>query len=536
MIGNGGAPTVLIGLDGATFDIIEPLIGAGLMPSLGGLVEGGARAILRSTIHPLTPPAWTTMTTGRPPGAHGVFDFIRIDRTGPQPSYTLATSEDVKVPTIWSMASDAGLSATVLNFPVTFPAQPISGVVIPGYVPWSYLGRAIYPREVFKLLKERGVFAAREMSTDWQHERKAVQGLAENELDDWVEFHINRERRWSEILGLLMRERPADLTAVLFDGVDRIQHLCMHLIDPKTRADHTDAAAERTRALVLQYFADLDRYIGEIAALAGPEARLFVVSDHGFARAGERIFYANTFLEARGDLVWKADTPIDDQGRVALDENTEASQLIDWSATRAYALSSSSNAIHIRRSRGEGDPGVPDAEYPAYRAGLIADLLAAVDPLTGRRVVRHVFTREEAFPGPYGAAGPDLTLQLEDFSFISVLRAESPFRSRRSAYSTHHPDGVFVASGPGIAAGTRSAPLDIADVAATVLYSLGLPVPADLDGVVAEPVFSEAQRARWPVRIGPPAAGEAELVGAGTALSGEAEAQIRAQLKALGYL
>jgi len=527
--------SLLIGLDGATYDLLDPLVQEGAMPVLGDIMRSGARGVLRSTIHPLTPPAWTTMITGCNPGNHGVFDFIRVDRSGEKPSYTLATSADVMVPTIWQIASDAGLRATTLNFPVTFPARPIDGVVIPGYVPWSYLGRAIHPRSAFRLLKERGVFKAAEMSTDWQHERKAVQGLAENHLEDWVSFHITRERRWFETAMTLMEAEPSDLTAVLFDGVDRIQHLCWHLVHPDTRDDYTDAVSERVRALVLQYFSAVDGYIGEMIERAGPEAQVFIVSDHGFTRAGPRIFYANTFLEQCGWLDWVDGTPYDDQGRLALDENTEASTLIDWSRTRAYALSSSSNAIFIRRSDTPGGPGVPPQEYHAFREALREALLQVRDPRTGAPIVRHVWTREEAFPGTYCDRAPDLTLMLSDFGFLSVLRADAAVKDRRVSYATHHPDGLIVATGPGIAAGMRMPPADIADVAPTVLHGLGLPVPQGLDGRVVDAAFDADWLETHPVSMA--GAAEAGACAADdSALTGDAEAQIRERLKSLGYL
>ena len=72
----GKIKTVIIGLDGATYDLIDPLVKEGIMPNLGRIMEQGARAVLHSTIHPLTPPAWATLMTGRTPGNHGVFDFI----------------------------------------------------------------------------------------------------------------------------------------------------------------------------------------------------------------------------------------------------------------------------------------------------------------------------------------------------------------------------------------------------------------------------------------------------------------------------
>ncbi|MGV6849684.1 MAG: alkaline phosphatase family protein [Marinibacterium sp.] len=526
--------TLLIGLDGATYDILDPLVAEGVMPNLGKIMEDGARGILRSTMHPLTPPAWATLTTGRSPGFHGVFDFIRVDRSSGAPTYTLTTSADVKVPTVWQMVSNAGMRATTLNYPTMFPAKPIDGVVIPGYVPWSYLGRAIYPRDVYKMLKAEGVFKAREMSTDWQHERKAVQGLAENDLQDWVQFHITRERRWFEILMKLMEKEPSELTSVLFDGVDRIQHLCYHLIDPATRGDYTSPASVKARDLALQYYRDVDTYIGEMIAKAGPDARVLIVSDHGFTRSGARIFYANTWLESLGLLSWKPDVPMDDQGRVALDENTEASTLIDWDKTKAYALSSSSNAIFIRVAS-ENDPdGIPPEEYDAFRADLIAKLTDLKDPDTGKPVMRDIFTREQAFPGTESARAPDLTLQMADYSFLSVLRADAPIKDRKIPYATHHPDGIIIGTGPGMAKGARIDPMRIVDVTPTVLYAMGMPVPLELEGRVGEALFDGDFRTANPIQFSQENAG----AGAGDAetLSGEAEAQIRERLKALGYL
>ena len=527
--------TVIIGLDGATYDILNPLIAQGVMPNLGAFLARGAHGILKSTIHPLTPPAWSTLMTGVSPGRHGIFDFIKVDRSASVPSYTLATSEDLKVPTVWDMVSAQGRRVTTLNFPVMFPARPVEGVVIPGYVPWSYLGRAIHPRSMAKRLKELGVFKASEMSTDWQHERKAVQGLGEDQLDDWVGFHITRERRWQATLLAVMQEDPSDLTAVLFDGVDRIQHLCFHLIDPATRADYTSPGANATRDKVLQYFSELDGFIGEIVEKAGPEARTIIVSDHGFTRAGTRIFYANTWLEQQGFLSWKPDTPMDDQGRMALDENTEASTLINWSDTRAYALSSSSNAIFIRQSTAPGMPGVDPKDYVAFRAALVDQLLALTDPATGKQVVAEVYLREDAFAGPHMELAPDITLRLHDFSFLSVLRADQPCKNRRVAYATHHPDGIFIAAGPGIAAGTTLEPLQIADITPTALYSMGLTIPNDLDGKTALSAFSEEFVTLHPLVIG----GTMDAQGAdqtGEVLSEEATEEILERLKALGYM
>src|SRR5579859_7579572 len=96
---------LLIGLDGATFTVLDPYMERGVMPFLRKLVGQGSRAALRSIMPPLTPPAWTSLMTGKRPGRHGVFDFFQ--KESPDSNYLrLADSQDIGSATIWSLASD----------------------------------------------------------------------------------------------------------------------------------------------------------------------------------------------------------------------------------------------------------------------------------------------------------------------------------------------------------------------------------------------------------------------------------------------
>src|SRR5918992_3666598 len=104
---NGGTMTrdvLLIGLDGATFDVLDPLMNEGAMPVLRELIDSGTRATLRSTVPALTPPAWTSLVTGRGPGSHGIFDFFRKDSES-SPLFRFLTSHDVECPSIWSLVN-----------------------------------------------------------------------------------------------------------------------------------------------------------------------------------------------------------------------------------------------------------------------------------------------------------------------------------------------------------------------------------------------------------------------------------------------
>ena len=109
------------GIDGATFDLMLPWAEQGLLPNLAGLLERGAYGPLQSTMPPMTPCAWTTMMTGTNPGRHGVFDFV-LPRAG---SYgrRMTTAADRKSPTVWMLASQAGLTVGRNQRPHHLPAR-----------------------------------------------------------------------------------------------------------------------------------------------------------------------------------------------------------------------------------------------------------------------------------------------------------------------------------------------------------------------------------------------------------------------------
>jgi predicted AlkP superfamily phosphohydrolase/phosphomutase len=515
---------LLLGIDGATFSVLDPLMEDGVMPNLAELTTRGVRSPLLSTPHPLTPAAWTSIATGRTPGSHGIYDFVRVERHDGRLSYTLGGSGDVARETIWSIASREGLRVAVLNFPCTFPPPQVDGFVVPGFVPWNYLPRAVHPRDLWRRLEALAGFNPQELAMDLAVERKALQGLPEGEIEGWIEAHAARERQWFEITAFLLHEERPDLTAVVLD-VDKPQHVCYHLLDPTHSELWVDARAARLRERCLEYFRRLDGFVGELVTLAGAAAQVFLVSDHGFRLAGEKIFYANVWLEQAGYLKWADGVPLDAESRLTLDGHTETSTLFDWSGTTACALTASGNGIFLV-------PGLADGD--AVRDRLAEELLAFRDPETCELVLADVLKREVAFPGGRMEQAPDLTLVLADRSFLSVLRADAPLKQRRALYGTHDPEGIFAARGPGIREGHRLPPASVVAIAPTVLYALGLPIPADLE---AEPILSAFEPdyvAAHPVIAGPrthvPGEPEAE------SLDSEAEEAVLERLRALGYM
>jgi predicted AlkP superfamily phosphohydrolase/phosphomutase len=527
----------MIGLDGATFDLLDPLVEHGVMPFLGEFLGRGTRARLRSTPTFITPQAWTSLATGRSPGSHGIFDFVRPEETDAGVYIKLLGSSDVQCETIWSMASRSGRTVTLLNFPLTYPAPRVSGFVVPAFVTARHLRRAVRPPDLYHRLNQIPGFDAADLAMDLELEKKGVQGLPEADYEAWILAHMRHEAQWFKVLRHLMRNDPTDLTAIVFDGPDRIGHLAWRLIDPGLLPASPTSWEQRIRDLCLRYFRQLDSFLAEIIDDAGPEATIYIVSDHGFGPTHD-IFYVNRWLEQQGYLHWgSAGAPVDDSESMLPQQMKAQYNLIDWKRTVAYALTPSANGIHIRVADRPGRNGVAPARYDSLRDEIVAGLGTVVDPLTGEPIVREVHEREEIFAGSQMSRAPDLTLVLRDFGFVSVLNSDLTVKQRQQAKGLHRPDGIFIAAGPGIRRGAAVKRLSIMDVAPALLRSMELPAPPDFDGRLPTEIFQVApdlDRAAGSATRSDVAASDAD--GSDSGYTGDEEDLVLSRLRALGYL
>ena len=533
------AKTILVGLDGATFTILDPFMARGVMPFLRDFVAGGVRASLRSVMPPLTPPGWTSLMTGKRPGQHGVFDFFQ--KEAPESEYfRFTTSEDIRSATIWSLASEHGRRVVVLNFPLTFPPPSVNGYVVPGgWMPWRQLRLGCHPPELFDRLKTLPTFNARELALDMELEEKAIEGCAADEYADWIALHTRRERRWFDILRYLMREEPVDLVGVVFDGVDKLQHLCWRFLDPACRPAGPSDWEREISALCEAYFRQLDEMLAELVGVAGPEASIVLASDHGGGPASD-VFYVNAWLEQQGYLAWAgAGTAQTRQApQLGIRRITNHITELDWDRTIAYAATPSSQGIHIvTRPSGNGGEMSPE-KYRQIREELAEALRRVRHPVSGRPMVAEVWTREEAFAGPYQSLAPDLSIVLEDGAAVSILRSDALVKSRSELGGSHRWEGIFLASGPGIRRGATLEELSIVDVAPLVLYCLGVPIPQDMTGRVPVEAFESGELWRRPPQLAAsaPPMQAPELGRSGLGLDAEEEATILKRLQALGYV
>lgn len=527
--------TLLIGLDGATFTILNPLMENGTMPFLKRFMTEGVSAELLSTPHPLTPPAFTSLATGRNPGNHGIYDFIRREERDGEIFFTLYDSRDIRCETIWSIASRQGCQIMLLNFVLTAPVQDnIQGYIVPGMVSWRHLRRHIYPPNLYEEIKTLPGFDAKKVAWEFKQMEKALHVLPGEEQQKWIIHQIEREQQWFNIMKDLLHKHPTDLKVIVFDGMDKIQHICWQFLDPGFLSSKPSEWEKQIRELCLRYFRQLDEFIAELVEMVGAQTRTFIISDHGFGPAYTR-FRLNQFLANAGYLKWR-DATIDEGNK----DDTDLAEL-DWKQTTAYCPTPSSNGIYIQvASSTHGENGVLAEDYLKFRQTLVNKLFEITDPVSGKRIVQDVLLREKAFPGLAMNEAPDITLVLHDHTFVSVSKGESIIEQKESIGGTHYPEGIFSAAGPGIRQGVKLDQLSILDIAPMLLYSLNLPIPENFEGRVPLEMFENEHLNTYPVVVGAPAGIENSSIVSTEpqqeVYTEEEKKNIYAQLQNLGYI
>ena len=520
--------TVLFGLDGATFTVLDRLVDEGLMPNLKTFYTDGVRAKLLSTPLPITPQAWTSMATGCYMGKHGVNDFVRIEIGDRGIFAKYNSSRDIHCDTIWKYASRHGRRVTALNYIGMAPPEPINGHSIPGFVPGRHLRRSSFPPDLFTRLEQVENFDVSILGLDLDVEKQVLKEMPEDQWLPWIDHHIAREQVWFAVMEHLMKNEPSDLTAIVFDGVDKLQHLAYRYLDPAWAPANPSPWESTVIQRCRDYFKQVDDFLGRTLDLIGDDGRVFIASDHGFTGSTE-LLYINTFLRNEGFLTWAGTVAEDDQDTVYVDRLQNHLGLIDIKRTKAFAVTPSCNGIFIN---------VPPEEYGDFRSHLI-DRLYSIQGPDGGQVITEIKVREEWFAGPYMNHAADLTLTLRDYGLISVLNGPEVVVPRKAVWGTHHPDGVLLGRGPGLLASEVAERRNIVDVAALLMYSLDLDISAEIDGRFPANMFDPAFLSDNPARIAQPAVATAaalDEVPEVEEMDAEDETLLLQRLRSLGYI
>ena len=554
---NSGKRVILLGLDGGTFSLLRPWIEDGLMPNLGKIMEQGTSGELASTIPATTPPAWSTCVTGKNPGKHGIYDFRESFLRDPRAP--LVNSRSLRSKKLWHILADHSKKVGLVSVPITYPPEKVNGFCISGLLTPDSESTYTSPAELKEqLLKAIGDFVVNidipKYDVDAQEDALAFlqETLYSLQKRRDAFFHLMAEQQW-------------DFFMIVFIFADRIQHLLWKYIDPQTQLYATERAAQ-LREKIRECFATFDEMLGQLLAQLDQETQLFIMSDHGFGSTRAWI-NVNTYLARLGLLRLKRGQAISKKlfctamnigespwMKKLLPENiqrmvrnkirgtrssfkSDVQSAIDWERTKAFFVSIPTQGIFINVKRdgfGLVDPG---QEYQQLRELIKEKLLQLRDPWTKDQVVDQVWFKEEIYSGPQAQFAPDLIFVARDYAYLGrqLFGDHKIIRSAEHLpVGFHRSNGIFIARGSEIQQGRQIQGANIADIAPTVLYSMGLPVPDDMDGKVLREIFSEELLQRNPVEY---VKADLDQEGEEEETYSEEESQkIKERLRSLGYI
>ena len=505
----------VVGLDGGTLELIEPWARAGKLPNLAELLLTGAFSELKSTIPPVTAPAWTSFFTGKNPGKHGIYDFVKLDTE----TYNLAylNSEDCKSGTIWNILSRHGKKVCALNVPMTYPPHPVNGILITGMMTPGLDSEFVYPPDFQREMKRK-------------FPEYMISAPAGSDMDEYFKSLKKMVHFRTELAKYLLSEQKWDFFMLVFNATDLVQHQFWgEMNNPSSK--HANA--------ILGIYQLVDRKIGELRSMLDEDTVFLIMSDHGAGPIKKQV-HINRWLEENGYLeyssfskdnllrkavkkalvkafiLWRKHISSDMRNKIRRlspkIQKFEVSRKIeniinlrfDWQNTKAYHAGTYANIRINKKGRERYGIVAPGEEYENLRDEIIENFQNLSDPETGEKVVERVFKKEEIYHGDELDDAPDMLIKWTEDAYWSDARFgkkstqifESQYKVpllKSPISAVHKMNGTFIAAGQTISP-HRIQKAEIIDIAPTILYLMGLPIPADMDGHALIDIFTEEFR------------------------------------------
>jgi predicted AlkP superfamily phosphohydrolase/phosphomutase len=553
---------MIIGLDGATWDVLDKWIVDGTLPNLARVRQEGSWGILRSTIPPITAAAWSTFMTGKRPSKHGVFHFINLfganDPSNANGEGELVSARSLKAPAVWDILGHHDRKVLLINIPLTYPPRPVNGVMVTGLLTPRNAPVFTYPVELSKQITDYKIDLDRFVDkTPFVDEIDGEIVVPSLTLVD--EFRDMLEKR-ARVTFDLMHKQSWDFFMIVFIGTDRLGH---YLWQYQTNQVDAKPEAQALAQAVRAYYIRLDEIVGELITRAGDDVTTLIMSDHGMGPKHTKKVHLNNWLR---DHSWLTTTPVKGKltnpdgwlkrlglprdkigklvhrlpgmanSRLVKKAVAVAAQAIDYAGSSAYAIPIFNHIFGIRLN-------AQGSARDKLRGEITHTLSELVDPQTGVRLVEHIYRGEDYYQGPYAQNIPDLIVMMKpDYGGSYRLGQYSAYVTELQMHThrgNHRMEGIFAARGARIAHHTQPLPgLDIEDITPTVLHLMGLPVPTDMDGRVLSEIFTPEFSVE-PIKPGAPVDFWTNAQKDGfqdEVMSQEDEAEIRERLQALGYI
>ncbi|GLI33413.1 alkaline phosphatase family protein [Desulforhabdus amnigena] len=287
--------TMVIGLDGASWTILNTMIAHGHMPTLQAEIENGRAQVLTSTEPPITPSAWTSFQTGLSPEDHHVLGFKELQMKDGRFQSNILFSTNLSVKRIWDILSEHKKRVCILNLPLTYPPFPINGILVSGFPVPSSKTEFTFPEEFKSELFEK--------IPDFEVMQSGI-GASEMgmKIEDMVSRWMKTMSQKTRLARYLLEKEPWDVFMVHIQETDVVQHYLWHCIDPSD-PQHTVEDFDK----VAKFYANLDKDLSVLIKKGREKGfSIIILSDHGFQRCIYNI-KINNWLFKKGYLVLNKD-------------------------------------------------------------------------------------------------------------------------------------------------------------------------------------------------------------------------------------
>ena len=533
----------LLGLDGMTLRIVEPYIKAGLLPNFQKVIDNGSCGILRSTIPPTTPPGWTSLSTGKNPGKHGIFEFRR--KIGYKTELITKNISPHAEP-IWNILSRNGKKVAVINMPFTYPPDKVKGIMISGLMTPNVNKDFVFPEEARKDLFS--------LVPDYQLDVDDKEFMFSGDKDKLFDGVFKITEHCRKLMLHFLEKYSWDLFFITFLGPDRLQHFMWDDIlsmEPKC----------------VDYYKLLDDILGELLEKMDSQTVLCVASDHGF-RATKKIFYINNFFKEIGSLQTRDKQSIKKRlfklniSGVNIDGILNRVKLIqfkkyipvflkhyarkffvtphglgesevEWEKTKVFGLLGTTVFINLKGREPKGI--VERADYQNLCEVIINELLKVEDPETGERIIKSVYKGDDIYSCETDEERPDLVVvPNEGYSIMEGLADKVLCDTRLGniyGKADHEIEGLFMSYGEAI--NNKRLDADIYDIMPTILYLMGVAIPEDVDGRVLTEIINRDFVEKNEIRF---ETAKERVASEKKVLDKEEQKAVEQHLKNLGYL